>query len=375
MRYQRYGWLSEQRCNGVVHRDQPVERSQRHQQHVDETVFVEVHAFQSFQLDATNRQGQGDGIAPIGPSERVTESHGVRDAKEDAENLGDGLPTLQGFVEQGNPELDVLGEHRAQTVRVAAADRLAIGTECHIGHEYPSSGSVLVAPGGAQLELYTLMIKIDSALKIAMYHQRVPSPKSHSLRRRTAPRKGDLREAAILDAAERQLSEGGADRITVETIATAAGITRGALYFYFGSKNDVLAALVERTAAAVVAGIESANQSAPEDPREALRRGIIQTAQSWAEHGAVMRTAVELSPSVPEIEARWSAAIAATGSATCSALMRAGMPEDGPQGARAISSALVSMTERHFYLAFKHGTSLTDAADTLTYIWLSVLPR
>jgi TetR/AcrR family transcriptional regulator, ethionamide resistance regulator len=208
-----------------------------------------------------------------------------------------------------------------------------------------------------------------------MYDQRVSTPKGQSHRRRTPPRKGDLREAAILDAAERQLAKGGADRITVETIATAAGITRGALYFYFGSKNDVLAALVERTAAAVVADIEDADQSAAADPREALREGINRTARSWAEHGAVMRAAVELSPSVPQIEACWDAAIAAAGSATCPALVRAGVAANkGPDGARAISTALVLMTERYFYRASKGGTSLADAARTLTDIWLAILP-
>jgi AcrR family transcriptional regulator len=208
-----------------------------------------------------------------------------------------------------------------------------------------------------------------------MYDRRVSSPKGPSHRRRTAPRKGDLREAAILDAAERQLSEVGADRITVETIATAAGITRGALYFYFGSKNDVLAALVERTAAAVVADIEDADQSASDDPREALREGVNRTARSWAEHGAVMRAAVELSASVPQIEACWQAALTAAGNATRPALVRAGVPDDdGPRGARAISAALGSMTERYFYLASKHGRSLTDAAQTLTHIWLALLP-
>jgi AcrR family transcriptional regulator len=210
---------------------------------------------------------------------------------------------------------------------------------------------------------------------MAMYDRRVSTPKGQSRGRRTAPRKGDRREAAILDAAERQLSEGGADRITVETIATAAGITRGALYFYFGSKNDVLAALVERTAAAVVADIEDADRSAPADPREALRQGLVRTAGSWAEHGAVMRAAVELAPSVPQIEACWQVAIVATGNATRPALVRAGVPDDdGPNGAGAICSALVSMTERHFYRASREGTSLSAAAQTLTSIWLAVLP-
>jgi AcrR family transcriptional regulator len=83
-------------------------------------------------------------------------------------------------------------------------------------------------------------------------------------------------------------------------------LTRGGLYFHFGSKNDVLAALVERSAA-VVADIEGAEQSAPEEAREALRHGINRTAKSWAERGAVMRAAVELLPCVPQIEACWQA--------------------------------------------------------------------
>lgn len=223
--------------------------------------------------------------------------------------------------------------------------------------------------------LYAPIRKPNIALKIAMYDRRVPSHEGQSPRRRTTPRKGDLREAAILDAAERQLSDRGAERIAVETIATAAGITRGALYFYFASKNDVLAALVQRTADAVVAAIENADQTAPEDPREALRQGLDRTAEAWGEHGAVMRAAVELSPSVPLIETCWHAALAAAGGATCRVLVRAGVPdEDGPHGAQAISTALVLMTERYFYRAFTQGTSLTDAARTLADIWLAVLP-
>jgi AcrR family transcriptional regulator len=215
---------------------------------------------------------------------------------------------------------------------------------------------------------------INRVFKFARYDRRVSSTTGPSPRRRTAPRKGDLREAAILDAAERQLSETGADRVTVETIATEAGITRAALYFYFRSKNDVLAALVERTAAVVVADIEDADQSAPADPREALRQGMIRTQESWAKHGAVMRAAVELSPGVPQVEAYWQAAIAAAGNATRPALVRGGVPDDdGPDGARAISAALVSMTERYFYRASKDGTSLANAAQTLTHVWLAML--
>lgn len=70
-----------------------------------------------------------------------------------------------------------------------------------------------------------------------------PSP----LGRRGIERKGDVRERAILDTCEALLADKGYDAMTVGDIAQGAGITRGALYFYFGSKHEVVAALVART--------------------------------------------------------------------------------------------------------------------------------
>jgi TetR/AcrR family transcriptional regulator, ethionamide resistance regulator len=203
----------------------------------------------------------------------------------------------------------------------------------------------------------------------------MPAPREVKSRRRASPSKGDQRELAILDAAERQIIDVGLDRMTVETIATAAGITRGALYFYFSSKNDVLAALVERIASSIVSEVEQADASAPSDPREALRHGVLQTARLWHDHGAVMRAAVELSPSVPAIDEHWRAAIAATASTTRRAMVRAGTPDDdGPRGAAALSRALVWTTERSFYEAVKGGVSLDEVAETVIHLWSAALP-
>ncbi len=163
--------------------------------------------------------------------------------------------------------------------------------------------------------------------------------------------------------------------MTVETIATAAGITRGALYFYFASKNDVLTALVARVASSIVSEVEQADALAPSDPREALRNGVFETARLWREHGAVMRAAVELSPSVPGVDEHWRAAITATASTTRQAMVRAGIPDDdSPHGAAALSSALVWTTERSFYEAVKTGASLDHVAETVAHLWSATLP-
>ena len=102
--------------------------------------------------------------------------------------------------------------------------------------------------------------------------------------RRAAPaeRKGDLREREILDATEKLLATRGYADMTVGDIAEAAGMTRGALYFYFASKQDVLIALVTRTvqflqeksgaAAADTAPVEEVIATALETDRSVVAR-------------------------------------------------------------------------------------------------------
>lgn len=184
-------------------------------------------------------------------------------------------------------------------------------------------------------------------------------------RARTAT-KGDLRERAILAAAEAHLAQAGPETVTVESLATAAGITRGAFYFYFGSKDEVLAALVARTITALTRDVAATESVA--DPAVALRRAIDHTAQQWYDHGRVLRLAVDLSPTVPAIDTVWRAAIAATVDTTTAIARRAGLP-DGE--ARALATALVCMTERSCYQSPRD--DLPATARTLTTIWLRTL--
>jgi AcrR family transcriptional regulator len=54
------------------------------------------------------------------------------------------------------------------------------------------------------------------------------------------------RRAEILDAATRTFSEKGVGKATVADIAEAAGVAKGTVYLYFGSKEHLLAALRDR---------------------------------------------------------------------------------------------------------------------------------
>lgn len=122
--------------------------------------------------------------------------------------------------------------------------------------------------------------------------------------RRTTERKGDVRERAILDTCEALLSQKGYDAMTVGDIAQGAGITRGALYFYFGSKQEVVTALVARTVEHLWE--RSRVTAETDEPRRAVAAAMRRTVELWNEHGLVMRTAIDLSLTVPEIGELWS---------------------------------------------------------------------
>lgn len=188
--------------------------------------------------------------------------------------------------------------------------------------------------------------------------------------RRTTDRKGDLRERAILDTCEALLASRGYESMTVGDIAEGAGITRGALYFYFGSKQEVVTALVARTVAHLWERSRATAEA--EDPRAAIAAAMRRTIELWNEHGLVMRTAIDLSLSVPEIGALWSRTADLFSAAITAVLERAGVPAgSGPDQASAMGRALCWMIERTFYHASQGSPrELAQASATCEHIWL-----
>jgi AcrR family transcriptional regulator len=196
-------------------------------------------------------------------------------------------------------------------------------------------------------------------------------PDHHPARsRRATERKGDVRERAILDTCEALLANKGYDAMTVGDIAQGAGITRGALYFYFGSKQEVVAALVARTVEHLWARSRVAAES--DEPRQAIAAAMQRTVELWNEHGLVMRTAIDLSLTVPEIGELWSHTADLFIAAITAVLERAGVqPGAEPQQASAMAQALCWMIERTFYHASQDSREkLQQASSTCEHIWL-----
>lgn len=78
--------------------------------------------------------------------------------------------------------------------------------------------------------------------------------------------------SALLDAAEHLFAERGVASTTLQDIAMAAGVTRGALYWHFADKGALFNAMLERVLLPLEAAealVESGGH--PQDPLRALR--------------------------------------------------------------------------------------------------------
>lgn len=95
------------------------------------------------------------------------------------------------------------------------------------------------------------------------------SPKSH--RGRLPAAEKERRRLAVLDATEAALIDEGYDAVTMLAIAKRAGASKETLYAWFGSRDGLFSALIERNADRSVAGIEKA-LAADRPPAEVLTR-------------------------------------------------------------------------------------------------------
>jgi AcrR family transcriptional regulator len=86
----------------------------------------------------------------------------------------------------------------------------------------------------------------------------------------TPNRRGARSREAVLDAAERLIAEHGFEAATVAALVKAAGIPASSIYHYFGSKNGVLLAVMERGAQRYFAELQLPERRLG-SPREHLR--------------------------------------------------------------------------------------------------------
>jgi TetR/AcrR family acrAB operon transcriptional repressor len=93
----------------------------------------------------------------------------------------------------------------------------------------------------------------------------------------------------LLDAAEALFREHGVTRTSLSEVATAAGMTRGAVYWHFKDKADLFRAMCDRATLPLEANFERSGACAHTDPLGTLRTLSIGALQSLASDGRAQK--------------------------------------------------------------------------------------
>jgi AcrR family transcriptional regulator len=196
------------------------------------------------------------------------------------------------------------------------------------------------------------------------------------LQRGERPSKGDRRERALLDAAGRLLAGGRFAGASISEIAQEAGLSRGNFYFYFASKQALLANLVD----AAIAEFNSSIQAVTENddsvtPAEAVRSTVRSAATLWWEHRDVLLASVELGTTIPEVYDRTIANLAIVRTPTVALLQRHGtVPEaEDTDAATQLVMILTLMSERNFFDLMRGDPTVAERdalSERLALVWL-----
>ena len=79
----------------------------------------------------------------------------------------------------------------------------------------------------------------------------------------------------IIDAAEDVVIEVGARHLTLDAVATKAGLSKGGLLYHFPNKGDLLHAMLERRVKRVTERRQQILASLPEDPKRVITAHIL----------------------------------------------------------------------------------------------------
>jgi AcrR family transcriptional regulator len=121
--------------------------------------------------------------------------------------------------------------------------------------------------------------------------------------------KGSSAPAALLEAAFRTFAARGYRAVRLEEVADAAGVTKGAIYYYFDSKEDLFRRALTHRHRAIFAEIAEALQ-AEQGPASAKIRFVLRKVwQRWLEPGwgqAFRLLVGEVSVEFPAVFRMWA---------------------------------------------------------------------
>jgi AcrR family transcriptional regulator len=123
------------------------------------------------------------------------------------------------------------------------------------------------------------------------------------------PRQSTATRTKILEAARMLLSMHGFENTTIDDMLTAAGVTKGAFYHYFKSKDALGQAVVEQALADYQAMAESLPSASPRETLGAVvkRIGELNASGEWLNCRLMLRLLSEAHDDSPLIEAALAA--------------------------------------------------------------------
>jgi AcrR family transcriptional regulator len=140
-------------------------------------------------------------------------------------------------------------------------------------------------------------------------------------------RRADARPDEVLDAALSLFIEQGFARTSVEQVARLAGISKGAVYLYFASKEAILEGLVNRTIAPLSDALFEDITNYRGDPRPALAQFLRMMGQMLGDkrNRAVPLIVLHEAPAAPEVAALFRTAVLDRSIPAISALLAQGV--------------------------------------------------
>ena len=191
----------------------------------------------------------------------------------------------------------------------------------------------------------------------------------------TSPKREAV-QSAVLAATEELLAEGAsfAD-LNIERIATRAGISRTAFYFYFRDKRELLFRLTEDVATEL---FEQADVwfSGQGEPRQEIREALTSVAALYLARAALLRVIVEVATYEEDVAVFWRGLLQRFVDAAAERIQAEQQAGHAPDGdAHATAFALVWMCERVLYEQVVQQEPVATAVltRTLESIWMRAI--
>ena len=180
-------------------------------------------------------------------------------------------------------------------------------------------------------------------------------------------------QEAVLAATEELLAAGSSFQdLKIERIATAAGISRTAFYFYFKDKRELLMRLAADVTGELYGQADAWFAGTDGGPEDQVSDALTAIAKLYFEHGPLLRAIVEVSTYDEELAVYWRGLLQRFADATSSRIEAEQAAGRAPDMAAAPTAfALVWMTERTFYQQLVQGAPVDrdELVAALNGIW------